>query len=478
MEAVNNISVKKRKIRVGFQGLVSSLDEGVTDMAHAKQCYNFAFDKGVLSGKIGIDTATGYYKYPSTLRHAYPTFPTDKGIKKVFLYRKITDGQHDDRLVAHISDGSIWYTSVFNEDTWHQVKNLIMDGDVDVTNYNYNGKDMLFLSSEVDPLFVIDDGTPSVLTTAPKFSSITIHNERVFGSVNGNKSQVWFSDDFKPTSWKVSPDEAGFINFSDECGDVIKVVSFSNYLYVFREYGIFRLTAYGDQNDFLLKKIFTDTGRIYKNSIALCGDKIMYCAENGVFAFDGYDSVRVGKEIPDITNKNTLCASFIDDCYYIACNLSGDASNGNDAIVVYNVKNGSVSVLHGMNCVWLSPVKAHNGSDMLCVFADDNKYRLGMISESGKLFETALKKTYKSPTDTAEYPYQITVRDITLLCKYPAVIRIILDGKTYERTVKGSEKLQNVVVERSGSVLEFEIESTEENAYIAPLCVNVDLSKR
>ena len=90
-----------------------------------------------------------------------------------------------------------------------------MDGDVDVTNYNYNGKDMLFLSSEVDPLFVIDDGTPSVLTAAPKFSSITIHNERVFGSVNGNKSQVWFSDDFQPTSWKVSPDEAGFINFSE-----------------------------------------------------------------------------------------------------------------------------------------------------------------------------------------------------------------------------------------------------------------------
>ena len=110
------------------------------------------------------------------------------------------------------------------------------------------------------------------------------------------------------------------------------------------------------------------------------------------------------------------------------------------------------------------------------MFADANKYRLGMISESGKLFEAVLKKTYKSPTDTAEYPYRITVRDITFLCKYPAVIRIILDGKTYERKVRGSEKLQNVIVEKSGSVLE--LESTEENAYIAPLCVNVDLSKR
>lgn len=478
MEGVKSIPVKNRKIRVGFQGLVNSLDEGVTDMAHAKECINFAFDKGVLSGKIGIDAATGYYQYPSTLRHAYPTFAADKGIKKVFLYRKITNGQHDDRLVAHLSDSSFWYTSVFKEDTWHQLITLYMDGDVDAVNYNYNDKDMLLLSSKIDPVFAIDDSKTYVLSDAPKFSSITIHNERVFGSVNGSKNQVWFSDDFDPTNWKISPKEAGFINFADECGEVLKVASFSNYLYVFREYGIFRLTAYGDQNDFLLKKIFTDTGRIYKDSIALCGDKIMYCAENGVFAFDGYNSVRVGKEIPNIENKKTLCASFIDDCYYIACNLSENASDGNDAIVAFNVKNGSVSVLEGMNCTWLSPVKAHNGSDMLCVFGDDNKYRLGMISESGKLFETALKKVYKSPTDTAQYPYMITVRDITLLCKYPATLRIILDGKKYERKVKGSEKLQNVIVEKSGSVLEFEIESTQENAYIAPLCVNVDLSKR
>ena len=478
MEVVKDIPVKKRKIRVGFKGLVNSLDESVADMAYASQCYNFAFDKGVLSGKIGIDAAMGYYQYPSTQRHAYPPFAEGKGIRKVFLYRVTTDGQHDDRLVAHLTDGTVWYTSVFSEDTWHQIPVLIMEGDIDAVNYNYNGKDMLILSSKIDQVFMIDDKIAYVLGSAPKFSSITIHNERVFGSVNGNKNQVWFSDDFKPTNWTVSPDGAGFINFSDECGEVLKVVSFSNYLYVFREYGIFRLTAYGNQNDFLLKKIFTDTGRIYKHSIAVCGDKIMYCAENGVFTFDGYNSVRVGKEIPDIKNKNSLCASFIDDCYYIACNLSEDGGTNNDAIVVYNVKNGSVCVLKGMNCIWLSPVKAHNGSDMLCVFGDENKHRIGMMSESGKLFENALKKVYVSPTDTAEYPYQITVRDIALLCKYPATLRVILDGKKYERKIKASEKLQNVIVEKSGTVLKFEIECTGENAYIAPLCVNVDLTKR
>ncbi len=478
MAGVKDIAVSKRKIRVGFDGLVSSSDESVTDMSRAKSCFNFAFDKGVLTGKIGIDEAQGYFPYPSTQRHAFPAFATDKGILQVFLYRKITDEQHDDRIVAHLDDGTFWYTSVFAEDTWHQVPVLQMTGNVDAVNYKYNDKDVMFLSEKSQNVFMIDDKKAYVMGKAPKFSSIAIHNERVFGSVNGSKNQVWFSDDFKPSNWNVSQDEAGYINFADDFGEVIKVVSFSNYLFVFREYGIFRLTAYGNQNDFLLKKVFTDTGRIYKDSIVQCGDKIMYCAENGVFAFDGYTSTRVGKEIPEIANKNTLRASFLDDKYYIACNLSQDVNAANDSIVIFDVKNGSVSILNGMNCVWLSPIKVHNGSDMLCVFGDGNKYRIGMISDSGKLFGNALTKVYKSTTDIAEYPYVKTVRDITLLCKYPVTLRVVLDGKKYERKVRGSEKLQSVIVEKCGSVLQIEIESKTANAYVAPLCVNVDLTKR
>lgn len=72
----------------------------------------------------------------------------------------------------------------------------------------------------------------------------------------------------------MSPDEAGFINFSDECGDVIKVVSFSNYLYVFREYGIFRLTAYGDQNDFCLKRSLPIRGVYIKTRLRYAETKL------------------------------------------------------------------------------------------------------------------------------------------------------------------------------------------------------------
>ena len=57
------VKTYKKRIRVGFDGIVNSSDESVTGLAYAKSCHNFAFEKGVINGKIGIDPASGYYVF-------------------------------------------------------------------------------------------------------------------------------------------------------------------------------------------------------------------------------------------------------------------------------------------------------------------------------------------------------------------------------------------------------------------------------
>lgn len=156
--------------------------------------------------------------------------------------------------MARLSDGTFYYTDVHGEDTWHKIESLVMAGDVDAVNYNYKSNDVLLLSSAFDGLYLIKDNMALVCDKAPKFTSVAVHNERVFGTVSGVNNQVWFSDDFDPANWNVSLTEAGYINFADDLGQAIKAVSFQGYLFVFREYGIMRLTAYGDQSDFVLKR--------------------------------------------------------------------------------------------------------------------------------------------------------------------------------------------------------------------------------
>lgn len=475
---MRNIRTSKKRVRIGFEGIVNSVDESAMDMRFATRCHNFAIEEGVLSGKIGIDSGSGYYAFPSLDRHTYPAFSSSVKIRKAFLYRKLaSNGLHDDRIVVHLADGSFWYTSVFWNESWQKVPSLVMDGDVDAVNYNYNGSDVLLLCSADDGLFMIEDGTAYACSSAPKFTSIAIHNERVFGSVNGTHNQVWFSDDFNPSNWSVSETEAGYINFADDFGEAIKVVSFLGYLYVFREYGIFRLTAYGDQNDFILKKVFTDTGRIYKDSIVLCGDKIMFCAEDGIFAFDGYDAVVVAKECPKVKNKNTLCCAYLDNCYYIACNLEECDGDVNNAVVKFDTEKKQICVLADVSVASFCTVKTHNGSDILCCMNGEYQNRLGMLSKSGCVFSNPTKKVYKSPKSILGDTRLKIVRSVSLVSKYPITLGVDIDGKIKKVDVKGSDKLQFIPIERSGYRIAFVFESNTQNAYVASANAYVEVAR-
>ena len=472
---MKDVKVSKSKIRVGFKGLVNTTDEGVLDMAYTDMAYNFAFENGVLTGGIGIDQAEGYYTEPSVTRHAYPEMAAGKKIKDVFLYRKVSStGVHDDRLVAQLTDGKFYYTSVFQTDTWHLLEGLTTMADVSAVNYNFKGRDMLLFTSGKNLLLIIDDTTPYALTDTPKFTSLAVHNERIYASVNGTNNQVWFSDDFDPTNWNVSADEGGYINFSDECGEVLKVVSFLNYLYIFREYGIFRLTAYGDQNEFLLKKVFTDTGRIVKNSIEVCGDKIIFYAEDGLFAFDGYEVTRIAKEMMPTNRRSRMSGAYLDGYYYLACCIWEDSAV-NNAVVRYSLLDKSISVLYGYGVKRLKSIRVHNGSQVLCIFENgENIGKLGMVSKSGKVMGAATQKRYISPYSTLSSSSLKTVRSVSLVTSTPLTLTVKLDGKRYEYRVRGSEYMQTIPVEKCGCRVGFELVCESADAYVTPLGVSVD----
>lgn len=471
MELVRDVPVRKSKITVGFKGLANSTDQSLADMTYAKTVHNFAFEKGVLTGGIGIDSAEGYYPDPYIERHAYPPLPEGRTFRNVFLYRrKAENSAYGDRLVAHMDNYRFMYTSVFAPDEWHEIPDLMINDDVTAVNYNYNGHDVLLLSAKDNDLFMIQEGTAFVCGNAPMFTSIEVHGERVFGSINGAQNQVWFSDDFNPINWSVSATEAGFINFADECGDILKLVSFLGYLYIFREGGIFRLTAIGDQSEFMLKKMFTDTGRIVKDSIELCGDKIIFYSDTGLFAFDGYEVTRIGSELPDIFRTRIMDCAYLDDCYYMACRTESDGDE-NNTVIRYGLKDKTLSVLFGYSVKKLRTVKTHNAAQVLCITGGDT---LGAMSESGKVMGATTDKSYLSPENALGSPYVKTVRSATFQSDKDITLSVILDGKSYDYPVKGSPHLRTVPIERSGRKIGFKISCNSAEAHVTPLIVAVD----
>lgn len=477
---MNDIPVSRRRIQIGFKGLINRTDESILDPSYAKAAYNFTIKNGALTADMGIDKAARYSIGDSSVRHEYPPLDSARKIINVFPYCRRENGAYDDRIAVFLDDGRYWYTSIFNEDVWHTLPNVKVSGNLSAVNYNFNGDDVLLISSESTFLTIINGEYVTECDNAPKFSSIAIHNERVYGSVNGNRNQVWFSDDFNPTNWIVSTQGAGFINFDDEGGDIIKVMSFLNYLYVFREHGVYRLTAYGDQNEFSLKKVFTDTGYIYKPTIAMCGDRIMFLAEEGLFSFDGYDMTRIAQEIPKIIHKETACGAYHNNCYYLACALEetdGINVDGmiNNALVRYDVRDKDYAVFAPCDLREIRAINVHNAQDLLCVFRNENANVLGMLSAGGTLLGQHTDKLYISAHNVLGTDRLKTVRDFTVETEYPLTVCVVADGEEFEYTLEGSKLAQKVFVGKSGRKIGFKLKANGGAAYVSPLIVNIDL---
>jgi hypothetical protein len=70
-------------------------------------------------------------------------------------------------------------------------------------------------------------------------------------------------------------------------------VQLGDYFYGFRERGIVKIAAKSSALDFEVKEIAVAGGRIFEGSVAACGDKIFFLAEEGLFVFDGKSAKRI-----------------------------------------------------------------------------------------------------------------------------------------------------------------------------------------
>ena len=474
------VPTASRTVRIGFKGIRTTTDESVLDWDYTPEMYNYRIQNGVLTGKLGLDVAKGFDAVLHGARHTYPALPSGVKVKCIFHYRRRHQGNYDDRLVIQTSEGALYYTAVFENDTWHEVDGYTLSGDAAAVSYNYGGKDVLLMCSPSSTFAVLDDGTVKTVTSAPRFSSVTVHNERIYGTLNGESNQLWFSDDFDPENWSVSGDEAGYISFSDECGDALAAVSFLGYLYIFREHGIYRLTAYGDQSEFSLKKLFTATGRIYKNTIALCGDRIMFLTDEGVFTFDGYTASPAVRDLPDIAFPTQCSAAYHDGAYWLACSLTGcdlvPIPYTNNVLVRYGIRDGDMSMLAAADILALCSLRSHTAADIVLSVKTGGEYKLASIGEYGTAFGTAFPKVYRTSFSDLSSPAIKTVRDVTLTTRYALKLTVFADDDSREFELPGSSAPQTVFVGMSGRKIGLQLRSESGVCYVTQPVVRLDIT--
>lgn len=426
-------SVSRYRRRVGsFSGINVKHDESVLDLSDAKECYNFDLSSGALTDGYGIAAkdiinaqATGFW---------------------TFKYYSEAAGDYVEQYIYQMQNGLLRFYDTYTD------KLRFISGSafpqLSAIPYRIGSKDVLLLSCEGHRLLTWDGLILEEYADSPVISSMALHYERLFAISPDQPTTLLFSDDLDPRNWTAAPDAGGFIEILDERGFLTKVVSFANYLYIFRERGISRVTAFGDQSEFSVTNLFVSAGRIYPESIVKCGSCIVFLASDGLYVFDGYDCSRRLRNLDGLISAPRASAYF-DGKYYLSCKMAftdgevvgcEEGEHKANGLLIFDPVSNEYSISRGMDISYLKDC-SFKGEDFL---AACDSVGAGVIEKCGKRFSDPLKKRWMSPmTDLGLADKTKTLRELYVTTAADCAVTVRGEKKNRTSAVKaGSRRLR------------------------------------
>lgn len=374
---IAGVAARTRKLSVPnfLSGFDASLDESVLPLSTAKRIYNFDCSSGALTEGWGIRDGG----------------ISAKNVIKLWQFTRYDPDalQEIKKTMYCLSDGSVFASAPHG---FEKLSGVSFSSVPYTVNYRLYGDDVILMCSETDGMYVWNGiDAPYKVENAPAVTSLAMHYERMFVSTGGEKNTVWFSDDLDPTNWNPSLSDGGFIQMVDEFGAVNRVLSFAGYVYALRDRGISRITAYGDQKDFSVVNLFVSAGGICGASAAVCGDTLMFLADDGIYRFDGLSARKVASAcFGAVKSVKNARGTYFGGKYFAAVRLESDGDAGdlgaNNGFIVYDVKTGKVSLTRGIGVKEFCPI----GNELFAV-TDDGA---GIIEKSGLCRGVPLEKSW------------------------------------------------------------------------------------
>jgi hypothetical protein len=475
-------TVQKKLTVSDFAGGQNSvLDDAYIDASVAKVSYNVKGESGALKEYGGVSPLMLPLGDGTFLEASLDSYK----IKKIWYYRR-TDPYskaNDDRIIL-LSDKLRLYCIYVNKLINGIVcfDSRVFNDVPDALNYRLNGEDVMIFSSARDSMRIYyGTGTPLIYENNFGFCQMCIHSDRLFALKKQEEKTLFFSDDLDPSNFNISLEEGGYINMTDDRGALLKTVSFLNYLYIFRSYGISRLTAYGPQQNFCLNHLFTAGAKIYPDTITVCGDKILFLSGEGLFSFDGNSAKKILNRLDGYFegNDNThACAAYLNGKYYLTCNLNfGDeittpaetAGCVNNALIEVDILSGAVSILRGFDAEGLIGVTGGAFNNLMMCFGANQPHAntVGVFDNGGKIFGQNSVKRWICPLSDLNSPtVKKKLTHIFLTSHFDVDLKVTADGIDYAFFVKGSLSAQKIPINLTGETFRLTVTGNTEKLYV------------
>jgi len=454
------------------------------ELSEPKTCFNAKTNLGALVCGNGLS----HLKLPISQSVNYEAEMSQlSGITftKIWHYKyySVANSRYDYILVGFGSDKNLYFTNIFFADTLFHSLSISMNSEPVAINFIVTGDDVIGFSSPNDNFLVwYCDETPYSVSTAPKFVSICLHKQRLFVIDSGSDNLVRFSAKTDPMLWTTSNDEegAGTIEMNDYKGQLKNLLSFGDYVFVFRDYGISKITSYSSSSVYYASNVYSSSRKIYCTTACVCEDKIYFLQEDGLYKFDGSNVEKVDLKFSKMLEENAQ--NNANTCFYngklfVACKLDFDDDDTigcesgeykNNCLVEFNPESKEYNITRGVDICSMLPLN-DLFVNKLIVLQNGSSF-LWQLNTTGVLHETVLEKKWESGKITlSSFSTNKILREVRLKCSCSCEIKIESEKRSKSFSLVESENITRLVCSLSGKEFLMSITSSDSNLCLSNL---------
>lgn len=343
----------------------------------------------------------------------------------------------------------------------------------------YNGDVMVF-TSRTDGVIVVT-GSSSVITyqDAVKLSSCCFHENCLYGVLGTDDNTLVYSKNLNVLNWEEN--DINQFKFYDDGGKLNKVISFNDYVYLFRDKAIVKIYPYSVNADLSITTMYNSSSFIFPKTIKTCGEVILFLTRDGIYSFNGSLvsklNIRIAEKIKyDKTQK--MVATFYKGKYFLACHVDFEDNNAigcesslggydNNAVIIYDIATKNVEVMRGVDIRDFTTMESNYMDKLLCIFNGDNKGKIGEFTLDGNVFGVTMQKKWTSKSSDFGYKGKTKIiKFVNITAKQDCQLVIKSDKETKILSVKGSSNSQRIRANVRGESFELSIVSSQANQKI------------
>lgn len=465
------MSVKKRLEISKFNNFDAN-----SNLVKADKFYNY-LPTEQLNNSMGVKVAT-FPKMENDLTEEPLNFAGAgiTSIEGVAYFKQYfpNSGVSTHRLLIYGNDKKVYINEMFCKDfNLFWLYNLTFNYAPITLSFKKNDTDAIILTDKEQMKVWKTNYSPSTIENVPVITSMCMNEGELFCTIQEPAFKIWHTSDLDAEKVGELNNVSGYISLEDDLGYARKVVTFDENVYVFRDYGISKISKY--QKGFNVSQVYLSNTMIYSSTVSVCGNMLFFMTNEGIYSFNGVKVNRVNERISKMLSGNNEKAvgSSLGNKYYLAVRLNFEdekkvlcekGSCVNNAVIVFDIADNSYEIIRGIDVKSLLPIRTECFEKMLCTFNTLHNDKLGEFVSVAECFEKNLPKFWLSKNLFEDYSLKIITK-LTVLADKDVKFKIIYDGKEMSVTTYRTG-LNEFCFKISGKEIKLEISSSAKSSIV------------